>query len=409
MLDCIGVIMKSGSVSKCTGANPTPAKGNGGVVVGAHLSRGSIRLAASRHHQILNFRHVMVPPNIAIDSVEFEALLRDTLREFCKPYGRVSVWAAVPLPGLSIRNLRVPKVSKQQLPLTVRWFLRRELSELPKETFVDFSVEGDVVDSGTRKIAVTACAVQKHDIDRFCALFAKVGFPLKGLTAPYFAFKNLISACCNSESKGSCLHLDLSLESSQILLCARGKVLINREFRLGLAAFLDACMGEVPAAENTESFIAQLSDDDNSEGASAEMDRAAVVDAFRPVLLRLMRQVDLTLESSTINLNEIELSEIQLSGPLATCREVRDMISTHVGLPVSVFNPLSGHRVSRDLEYDASQTSASWFVPAVGLALSSDDGNTLNLLRPIQSTLERAERRNLNQRILIYFLVDRAG
>lgn len=379
------------------------SKGSDRTIVGVDLARGCIRLAMGRRGRIEAYRHVVVPSDIDQFSPVFEDLLATTLREFCKHHGRVSLWATSSFRGLSIRSLRVPKVPRRQLSLAVRWALRRELSDSLKGMLIDYVVEGEVAEKGTRKIAVTACAVRHDDIERLRQLFAKTGFPLVGLTVPCFTFKNIVLACGLADKTRNSLFLDVDRHSSHLLLCSKGRVVVSREFRPGVDAFLDACMNEVPTGESAESFLAQLSNSHADPSPLTGPARQAVVEGFLPVLNRLMRQFDLTLEA-TEDFNEMEFEELHLSGPISTCPEVREFISSHAGLPVVPLNPLSVASPSPALCETASIEEASWFAPAVGLALSNG-GQTLNLLHPTQSAFEREARSNVNQWILGAFIV----
>ena len=377
---------------------------NGGSVVGVHITTGSLRLAQSRRGKIQAYRRVDLPRHMELSSPEFEGFLGDTLRAFCGKGNHVSIWVTAPLERHSVRNLRVPNVPRRQLLHAVRWALRRELSSALKHTVLDYIVEGDVVENGAPKIAVTACAVHEGDVARLSALFAKVGFPLSGLTVPFFTCRNVVRACEFLNNNQSALVLDVGLNSSQIFLYSEGKTVVNREFRLGVNAFLDTSLGIDLADDGAskERFFARLGHDEEGDAPLVHPDRKAIVESFRPVLNRLMRQFDLTLQSSAVNISDLGLTQIYLAGPLCLCREIGELIGEHLGLSVVPIHPLAPPCLSPGCT-PAPLSQGAWFVPAVGLALA-DNAHTLNLLRPAQSTVEREEHLNLNHRILVAFI-----
>ncbi len=400
----MGSMMSSRFHHESEPAGPPLSRSNGRTTVGVDLARGCIHLAMARRGRIEAYHRVVLPSDMDPSSPAFRELLGDTLRQFCKHRGRVNVWATSSLGGLSIRSLQVPKVPRRQLSLAVRWALRRELSDSLKGVLVDYVVDGEISEKGTRKIAVTACAVQQDDIGQLCKIFANAGFPLAGISVPGFAFKNIVEACGVADQSQHSLFLDVGRDASHIVLCSNGRVIVSREFRLGAEAFIAACMDEVPVGESAELFFSQLSDDAGPASELTESVRNEIVAGFRPVLHRLMRQFDLTLEAGTVNIGELEIDKLHLSGPISTCPEIRAFISSHIGIPVVPLNPLT-HSCLSPVRGDAPPPAiASWFAPAVGLALAGA-GQTLNLLKPIQSTLEQEDRRSLDQQILVAFII----
>ena len=404
LLGWIDIGIKLGNTVQPFSGNRYPAKGNGGAVVGVHISSDDLRLVLSRRGHIEGYHCVSLPIDMELSSTEFEDLLGQTLREFCGQYSHVKTWVTAPLEGHSVRNLRVPKVPRRQLLMAVRWALRRELSTSLKHTVVDYTVDGDVVEKGTHKISVTACAVQQSELDRISDLFSRVGFPLTGLTVPCFTCENLVQACDLTAPGDSALLLDVSQNAAQILVYSKGRTIVNREFRLGLSAFLDASMGVAPEGDDAELFLARLSPEAGVETPLKPAEHDAIIEAFIPVLHRLMRQFDLTLRTSLVSLTELGITQIHLSGPLCACPEIRAFISEHVDLPVVPVNPFAAPCLSLTHKEAAPLSIAAWFMPAAGLALS-DNAHTLNMLNPTQSEVEREEHRSLNARILVGFAV----
>lgn len=371
-------------------------------VVGVHLAIGSIRLVRSRRGLVEEFRTVPLSTDIALSSPEYKAVLASAMRDFCAHFGRTQIWATAPFPHMSVRHLQVPKVPQRQLSMAVRWALRREMPGDQQGMFVDYTVEGEVSEQGNRRIDVTACAVRRSDIDRLNELFSAVGFPLTGLTTPYFTYRNVVAAGGEMRPAKASLFLDIGHESSLILMSAEGELVIHRQFRLGLNAFLDASTQKVASGESAERFFSGLCNEDEATATPSDAQRT-ITESFTPVLHRLMRQFDRTLQSKEIHLSTMGLEELHLSGPLALCKEVRDFISSHVGLPVHPLNPLGqGYVAATEME-PVPLSEGGWFTPAVGLSLSANT-QTLNLLRPIQSRWERAEDSTINQVVMAAFV-----
>ncbi len=370
--------------------------------VGVELAVGSLRLVRTRRGVVEDYTRIALPPTMALSSPEYRELLASSMQAFCKHHARADIWATAPFSKMSVRHLRIPKVSRRQLSLAVKWALRREIPGDLKGMFVDYTVGSEVVENGARKINVTACVVRRIDIERINALFMAAGFPLKGLTTPFFTYCNVVAAGGYIPSQGDRLFIDIGLASTQILLVRGGTVAIHREFRLGVESFLDTCKAVIPAGEAVEAFLATLSEAPADSASVVERER--LIEGFQPVLRRLLRQLDLTLEAHHFALDELELAGVHLSGPLAVCDPVREFMAEQLGHSVAALEPLGAAALAPEQPALVSPASAAWFVPAVGMALSPNTG-TLNLLHPIQSRWERAEDSTINQVVIAGFVI----
>ena len=394
--------MKQEKISPVVGGRTGAPVGASVDAVGVELAVGSLRLVRTRRGVVEDYTRISLPPTMALSSPEYCELLSSSMQAFCKHHTRADIWATAPFPKMHVRHLQIPKVSRRQLSLAVKWALRREIPGDLKGMFVDYTVGSEVVERGTRKINVTACVVRLIDIERIHALFVAAGFPLKGLTTPFFTYCNVVAAGGHMPSQGDRLFLDIGLASTQILLLREGKVAIHREFRLGVESFLDTCKPAVPAGEAVETFVATLAEAPSDGARAAE--REGLMAAFQPVLRRLLRQLDMTLEAQEFALDELDLEALHLSGPLSVCDPVRQFMAEHLGHAVVALAPLGSAALAPGKPTVVSPASQAWFVPAVGLALSPSSG-TLNLLRPIQSRWERAEDSTINQVIMGGFVI----
>lgn len=394
--------MKQEKIRKSAGGRTSAPVGASVDAVGVQLSIGSIRLVRTRRGVVEDYTRVLLPPTLALSSPEYREILTSSLQAFCKHHTRAHIWATAPFSKLSVRHLRIPKVPRRQLSLAVRWALSREMPGDLKGMFVDYTVGSEVNEHGARKINVTACAVRRVDIERINALFVAIGFPLKGLTTPFFTYRNILSEGGYLPTKDDSLFLDIGLGSTQILVARGGQVAMHREFRLGLTSFLDSCVDRIPEGEALETFLELLAGGGTRDD-SATGERERILQAFEPVLLRLLRKISMTLEAHDLSLDELVLGDILLSGPLALCDEVREFIAEHLGHSVRPFNPLDAAALAPGHLPPVSPAASAWFTPAVGLALSPNT-KTLNLLRPIQSRWEHAADSTINQFVIGVFV-----
>ncbi len=375
-----------------------------GTAVGVQLGADSIRLARRVGGHIEAVESLAIPPGVSLSSPEYAKLLTRSLQRFCGFCGHVTVWATADFPGMSQRNLSLPNVPSRQLPMAVRWALRRELSSSLKGMFVDYTVVGESIGEGGRRTSVVACAVREQDVEHITQIFREAGYPLSGLTIPGCSLSHLIERGGMLEHERDSLFLHIGSESTHILLWSRQRVVINREFRLGVSAFVEAALGPHVSSEVSNRFLEQISVPDGAIAGSPGESRAAVMEAFGPVLHRLMRQFDLTLEAGTVNTSDLDLRQLHLSGPLAGCPEVRDFIRSHVGLPVEELNPLAAPFAASAGVAREGKAPDGWYVTACGLAYS-DTASGLNLLNPTQRAVERAERLNFHHVIFFCFLL----
>jgi Tfp pilus assembly PilM family ATPase len=390
--------MKQAKIRRSAGGRTTAPSGVSVDAVGVELAIGSIRLVRTRRGVVEDYTRILLPPTLALSSPEYREILSSSLHAFCKHHPRAHIWATAPFPKLSVRHLRIPKVPRRQLSLAVRWALHREMPGDLQGMFVDYTIGSEVNEHGVRKINVTACAVRREDIERLNALFVSIGCPLKGLTTPFFTYPNMVAEGGYIPTDGDRVFLDVGLGATQILVTRGGQVALHSEFRLGVTSFLDSCVDHIPEGEALETFMEPLEGGGTSVGRDAG-ERERILQAFEPVLLRLLRKISMTLDAHDLSLDELALGDVLLSGPLATCDEVREFMADHLGHPVLPLNPLEAASLADGHVPPVSPAASAWFTPAVGLALSPNT-RTLNLLRPIQSRWERAADSTINQFVI---------
>jgi len=283
---------------------PLAPSGNGiGCNVGVHIERSAIRLAKNRHGRLVDYRCVHFDPDLKKDDHGFEKFVRKVVKDFCRGSGRVNIWACRASPTMHVRHLRLPHVSPRQLSNTVYWTFRNEIPFDEKATVFDYEVEREITEGGVRKTDVTAYISSRHHLKETADLFAHTGHNLEGVTIPFFAFRNLFKSPCGLPGHTNLLCLHVGDDYSQIAVFLDGKVALARGIKLGIMTLFDPVRDALKTSLGAEQCWALLrslnpeSEPLTEKDVGYGTDRKALLRMMQPALMRLVRQLERSIES----------------------------------------------------------------------------------------------------------------
>lgn len=374
------------------------------MTVGASWDNQAIRLvrcqpAGDDLARLLDCRTVPFQPGIAPGTERFAAQLGSALSEFCGSSTGVRVWAAYNGPGLTVQNVRIPKIPQPEISNAVYWTFKREHSFDEQASVFDYDLEGETVEEDALRTGATAFTVPRDELNRITELFDTAGFPLAGVTLPFFAGRNLFVAQGLAESAGSVVFMHVGVESSRIAVFARGSVVLSRNIKSGMNTMID-CLIQESSSEITRpqahALLSGLTPDHSAtleDPGGGSLIQGEVCDMIFPALMRLIRQMERTLAFSRTEHGIERPNDIYLSGTLAPLRLQVGYMADQLGTNIHVIDPLES--VLSDQSPGPSCSSGGnegeIYELSVGLALS-EKYPTPNLLHTCRDReIEKAE------------------
>jgi len=376
-----------------------------GVDIGYHeLKMAMVNQVSERKHELLDFATIPYPKGISQSSPTFPAFIKNALKDFCGKSRQTAIWAAISAARVETRNLKIPKVSKKQIDNAIYWTLKKDLSFDENEMIFDFDVLGDIIEDGINKIEVMAYVAPKQEVVQQKNLFAKIGFPLAGVTIVPFGIQNLLRTSVIDAREKLVCSLFIGRDWSRIVIYSHGNMVLSRGIKAGIRSMIEAVAQELgksgldtteqtidPSESsifgiNEETYIfdieqaRQIFNDHINNKAPFRGDGTGQVlkdhDVFTmilPALERLIKQVERTLEHYYLHFGNERMSRIFVSGQLSAYGNLLEYMREQLDIQIDTLNPFSAR-----LNYlgiatlPIEPTAKEAYAPAIGLGLSNN-------------------------------------
>ncbi len=407
------------------------------VMVGVEMSDLDLRLVKLRQvafqkWEWLDFKRIPFPSDLTKTGAPFSAFLKTNLQGFCEGHRRVRIWCALSSPAVDIRYLRIPKVPGNQVTNAVYWTYKKELAFRDSEVVFNYQIIGETSENGALKTEVTAYTAPRQEVATLKAQFDEAGFDLAGIAPLSFSLQNLLKSTPTERPTAGACSLWIGMDWSCIDLFSDGKMVLSRGIRAGMNSMVEAIKEELPASDRQPSEDGlEMEHTDELDGVSSQADEATlraremlfgilnpgaspeghgrlseneVFEIVRPVLQRLVRQVDRTLKHYSLHFNNKVIGKLYLSGPLSCCSPMVDYVTSQLEITTVTMNPYNGGiRPSASVPVPSSLYEQTLMAVAAGTALCVDPlSPNLLMTHKEQSRLEQMRR--INRGALALFL-----
>lgn len=384
---------------------PMRKKATVGVDIAYHeLKMAMVNQASERKHELLDFATIPYPEGISQSSATFPAFLKNALKDFCGKSRQTAIWAAMSSARVETRNLKIPKVSKKQIDNAIYWTLKKDLSFDENEMIFDYDVLGDIIEDGINKIEVMAYVVPKQEVVQQKNLFAKIGFPLTGVTIVPFGIQNLLRTNVIDAREKIVCSLFIGRDWSRIVIYSHGNLVLSRGIKAGIRSMIEAVAQEISKgnADTTEQTINPSESSIfgiNEETHIVDIDHARKIffdhinnetpvkrdntgqflhdhDVFTmilPALERLVKQVERTLEHYYLHFGNERMSRIFVSGQMSAYGNLIDYMREQLDIQINTLDPFSARLNYLGIATLPIEPSAKEaYAPAIGLGLSNN-------------------------------------
>lgn len=392
------------------------------TAVGVDIGHADLRLvkvmrSSDQKWRLLDYSCVPYKPDVPRGSPGFANFLKSALSEFCGSSKRLNIWCVISSDRVDIRHVLIPKVAKKQIADAVYWTVKKQAPFDEKETVFDFEVQGDVIENGVRKVAVTAYTAPKQEVEEIKNLFSKSGFPLTGITIAPFALQNLFRTGWIPTFDQTVASLHIGYEWSRIDIFSQGNLVLTRDIKAGVKSMIESLMqglderkkgGSPVDMEQARRALFSLSPDSivAEEDGGFQLKDEEVFEMIHPAVDRLVRQVERTFEHYTITLGNESVGKIYISGGISAYRPFIDYIGGQLGIDREIIDPLdpAAAPLLDDTALPGPVSSGSPFALAVGLALS-DNSRTPNLVFTYKAKEKGASITRINRSIFAGFML----
>ncbi|MFW6147552.1 MAG: pilus assembly protein PilM [Thermodesulfobacteriota bacterium] len=420
-----------------------------GITVGVDIGDQDLKLAKVKQlsaHQwkLVNYMRVPFEPDLSPEKPEFHDLLRSTLYDFCSPSKKIRLWTSISSAHAGVHRILIPNVEKTKIADAVFWTSKEEITFNEKETILDYEVQGEVTEKGTKKIAAIVYTASKKEVEHIKTVFDDIGFPLTGITIAPLAYQNLFMARwlpVKEETLGS---LSIGTDSSRIDIFRNGRLVFSRNLKIGLYSMCEALMKEYNKRKSREApEISTEIEDINMPGQEKdallksieELPAMSIEDAARvllglgpdapsltesdpgfelaseeifemiqPAVKRLTSQMEQTFNYYE-NVDNKRVTAIFISGGIdAYYKPFIDSIGAQCRINADIIDPFDEEDHFLDnMDLPGSVSKRISFIPAIGLALS-DNSYTPNFLFTYKDKGRIVRIRRMNRIISAAFL-----
>ena len=356
------------------------------VVIGVGIGLSKLRLVKMVYHNgipktLMDHKSILYSEDLLPGSPDFASFLKDELGTFCGRSKRADIWATSPTSSMNVRQIQIPKVARRQIPNAFYWSYKKEVPFDDKDSIFDYEIISEDIVNGAPRITATAFTVQRDEVNAVKALFADIGFPLTGLTFPFFAVRNLFTTNWLSTPGKTIGFYHIGLESSRLTFISNGKVMLSRSIRSGIDSLAQSIrleMKETVSLEEARKILFSLGFDFaplGKEDAGYNLSENEIFDMLLPALQRLLRQTERTLS----HLQETRVEKIYISGELSSCGVVLEYLLEQMGVDMQIINPFDTHRGQVEEDAPDSISERALYAAATGSALAGNI-HTPNLL-----------------------------
>ena len=411
------------------------------ITVGLDLGHDDIKMVkmsqiSDQKYEMLEYARIPFDQDVDRQSPQFPQFLRPIMMDFCGNSKNVKLWCTISSARVETRQIRIPKVNPKQIPNSVYWSFKKISAFDERENIFDFEILGESEENDRPKIDVMAYTALQKEIRELKELFSKAGFPLQGISIVPFAFQSLLRAGRLGTDEMNVSSLYIGRDWSRIDIFSEGNLMLSRGIKAGVKTMIEALRTEIEGNLFELSIAKSPTKDPARIGAIKKKlkneleqaqqhffgvihDRAPsplderqrllkedkIFKMILPALERLVRQVERTLRHFSLNYENARVGKIFISSGVNPHQRIVDYIGEELAIPTETLNPFADSDNFLSLAPGPDEPSEqSAFVPAMGMALSSND-RTPNFLYTYKDKQKSARTQWVNRGVFAGFLL----
>ncbi|HSV12719.1 MAG TPA: pilus assembly protein PilM [Tepidisphaeraceae bacterium] len=299
------------------------------------------------------------------------ALAAETIRRMFaqQPFVGRRVVAALPREIVHVKNLRLPRMTADELPAAVETEARSLFTFDPAEACIRFLPAGEVRQGNEIRQEVIVIASRQADVDDFVQQLHGSGVEIDsldcGITGMFRAFERFVRR--KDDEQDVQVLLDIGARQSQVIIAKGRDISFYKQLDIGGLHLLDAVSRKLGISiEEAKALRQRLLD--AGEGARRDPVRQAVYDATRNVAEDLGRELAMCLRYYLVTFRGQRPSRLRLVGGEAADPQLHAIFTAILSIPVEAARPLYSIDTMRMRTIDRQGPMSQWAL-ALGLSL----------------------------------------
>ena len=340
---------------------------NIGLDIGSH----SIKLVELRHTLkgvfLTNFVIKELPPEQGAGVIAEN--IKELLHEENIKAQKVTIVASGP--QVAIRRISLPPMPKKELKEAVKWEVGKFISFPSEKAVLDFQLLGEIVEEGARKLDLIVAVAEREFIEDQLAILKEAGLKPAGVgTIPHALWHSIQGV--PEAMEGVTALIDIGAVKTSINIVKDNRLEFSREITTAGNAFTRA-IEEVGTLEGAAMDFAGaekikkeygIPKEEDVEDSKGHVPLQKISFAMRPVLERLLTEINRSFDFHKSQLEEERVGRIFISGGGARLKGLKEYLADQLGTQVELSRPFE------DMD--------SGLVVATGLALGK--AKEVNLL-----------------------------
>jgi type IV pilus assembly protein PilM len=346
-------------------------------------------------------------PNLNLKSSAFALVLKTALKEFCGSFKKLKIWAAPKLDRARLHHIQIPRVNPSRLPGTVYWALQREEPFLEKETVVDFHVEEGVELSTSVNLNITGALAEREDIEDIQQAFSQADCPLSGIGLPLFALRNIVNLRDDELQQAPVLVCQLGQHATSVSVLLEKRLVFTRSIPLGLQNLAETLVKELdpaPTKEQAGNLVLQLGLEQEELSSEECQQHTNAFNLISPVLERLVRQIDRTIQYYQSNYDTEAIETIFIGGEIAARGDLYSYLSEQLSANVIAIDPFDTPELKANASLPVANADRIAYGPAFGLALEGSQAG-INLAHTYQDRQTERKHRKIAAVVSVFMIL----
>lgn len=316
-----------------------------------------------------------------ISSEEFNNLLKSSLTDFAGSIENCEIWTMMNPTDVNVQHIKIPRVTKKQLENVIYWTAKKENPIDEKEVIFDFELQGEIIDQGIPKYSVMVYTAPRTEVEKVKNVFSSAGINLHGITIAPFAIQNIFRTKWMDAPENTFASLFIGNDYSRIDIYSKNNLVLTRGVKTGINSMMDIVNESITEAGQDgradKQYIKKLLTDIlfDSSKISDQSDtnnwiKNGIFDAISPVIERLTRQIERTLEyyTSSVGYEKVEKLYVSSTGNVFY-HPFLEYIGEQLAMKTIFFDAFEGRNTNLPGGSLTIAQRAS-LIPAIGLALS---------------------------------------
>ncbi len=271
--------------------------------------------------------------------------------------------------NVTVREVRVPPMTAQELTAAVRYEAERYLPYNVQDVHMDYQVMGESSEDGRKMLDVIVVATRRDVVQRLVETVEAARLSPSIMDVESFAlFRSLVAD--GAEAK-TVVYIDLGAEASDIVITEGKRLRLTRNIPIGGNTLVHALQETLSVdAAAAKTMLEERGEILDENVIPDDLTVQRIHDTIAPQIGDLVTEIRRSLDYYQTRARAAVVAQIVLTGGLARLKNLQRVLAAELGVPVEIGNPFAHLEVSAaTFSPDILASLGPIMSVAVGLAL----------------------------------------